>query len=83
MAKAACAGGCDSIVFEPGSGGVIPACCRTALPPPIEEQLQAVLACCKEANVPLVWKLPRIIGKPERDRVRALLPLLHKEGLAA
>ena len=83
VAQAASAAGCDTIVFEPWSGGVIPACCRTALPPPIEEQLRSVLAICKEADIPLVWKLPRITGKPERDMVRALLPLLHKRGLAA
>jgi putative protease len=80
---AAGAAGCDTIVFEPWSGGVAPPCCRTALPPPIEEQLLAVLAICNEAKIPLVWKLPRITGKPELDRVCALLPLLRNKGLAS
>jgi putative protease len=83
VAEVAGAAGCDTIIFEPWSGGVAPPCCRTALPQPVEEQLRAVLAICNQAKIPLIWKLPRITGKPELDRVRALLPALRSRGLAA
>ncbi len=82
-ATAACAAGCDTIVFEPWSEGVTPPGCRNAFPKFVEEQLHAVLAICDEANISLVWKLPRITTKPELDKVRALLPPLRNRGLAA
>ncbi|MCX6691507.1 MAG: U32 family peptidase, partial [Methanoregula sp.] len=70
-------------VFEPVSGKVTSPNCRTICPQPVEEQLLAVLAICNEARIPLVWKLPRITGQPERDMLQESLPLLHKKGLAA
>ncbi|MCX6692519.1 MAG: U32 family peptidase, partial [Methanoregula sp.] len=83
VAQAAGAAGCDTIVFEPVSGKVTSPNCRTICPQPVEEQLLAVLAICNEARIPLVWKLPRITGKPERDMLQESLPLLHRMGLAA
>jgi len=81
--RAAAAAGCDRIYFEPENNADPGSCQCNARAGSIEGQLMSALTICQQANIPLVWKLPRITRMHELDAALALLPKLHGESLNA
>jgi putative protease len=82
IAEGAAGAGCARIYFEPGS---IPDACThlstDVMVPPVD-QIRAVLAICRNAGIPLVWKLPRILRDPDLEIILPVLSELQSEGLS-
>jgi len=83
--NAAAESGCDGICFEPDLPDPSVSCrCRTGnedtdLGP--EGQIRAAIAACRNARIPLTWKLPRITRQAWFDWYFQILLSLKKEGL--
>jgi putative protease len=83
IAKGAAGAGCDRIYFEPDIIQDACSCRGMDTIMPVDDQLRSVLAICKKGGIPLVWKLPRILQRPELETILPILSDLHGEGLSA
>jgi putative protease len=83
IAKGAAGAGCDRIYFEPDIIQDACSCRSMDMMVPVDDQLRSVLAICKKGGIPLVWKLPRILQRPELETILPILSELHGEGLSA
>jgi len=83
VVKASVSAGCDRIYFEPDLAVNPCSCHRNAHTIPLHDQLMSALVICREAGIPLVWKLPRITQRPELEAILAAIKEIHKFGLSA
>jgi putative protease len=81
--RAAAAAGCDRICFEPGIPELPQGCRLSAGDAGVQEQVTEAIGICRQAAVPLIWKLPRITRQAAIDRICAILPSLRTKGLTA
>lgn len=77
------AAGCDRVCFEPDIPEIPQHCRHPATDTAVREQVEEAIGICRQAAVPLVWKLPRITRQASLDRICAILPSLRSEGLTA
>jgi len=75
--------GCDTIYFEPKNNPDSISCRSSPHDRSVERQLFSALAICRDAGIPLFWKLPRITRMHELDAALVLLKKLHREGMDA
>jgi putative protease len=83
VVKEAVSAGCDRIYFEPDLMESACSCYRNAHTIPLEDQLMSALVICREAGIPLVWKLPGITQRPELEAVLVAIKEIHMFGLSA
>jgi putative protease len=81
VVRAAAAAGCDRICFEPDISDVLSSNSTSASRELFEKQLFPALLICRDAGIPLVWKLPRITRTRDLEIIYELLPGLHRKGL--
>jgi putative protease len=80
---AAAGAGCGLVCFEPAlPGGPCP-CRPDGDTGDLQDTIRSALAICRDANVPLAWRLPRITRQAELLSILAILPALCAEGLSS
>jgi putative protease len=80
--SAAEAGG-DRVYFEPDIPVAKTASCRgQSSPEGAEEQIRTAVARCRDHNIPLIWKFPRITRTAFSDSVLPLVPRITETGIA-
>jgi U32 family peptidase len=83
VVEAATSAGCDRIYFEPDVMENVCSCHRYEHSMPLHDQLMPALEICREAGIPLVWKLPRITQRTELEAILAAIKEIHRFGLSA
>jgi putative protease len=75
--------GCDRLYFEPDIHiSTKLSCCSNSPHSGIEEQIKRAIEQCRDYDIPLVWKFPRITRTAWSDTILPLLPRISDWGIA-